>query len=97
MDLAVVVTQLKGLHAGVEGRCNECTESWPCPEYRIADDWERQRADLTRAFRNRTGRELFELRKYACTMCSTKDTGLVCVDCIAEAEGEGEEDGSTND
>ena len=92
MELNVVASQLKGLHAGIEGRCNECTESWPCAEYRLADDWERQRSDLHRAFRNRTGKELFELRKYACTMCSGKDTGLVCADCIAEAGDEENDD-----
>ena len=88
MELTAVATSIKTEHVGVEGRCNCCTEAWPCPDYRLADDWYRQRTDLHRAFRNRTGKELFELRKYACAMCSKKDTGLICVDCIAEAEGE---------
>lgn len=86
MELAAYTKHIKEIHTGVEGRCNECTESYPCLEWRLAEDWQRQRSDLTRAFRNRTGRELFELRKYACAMCSKKDTGLVCAECIAETE-----------
>ena len=88
MELAPYAVTVKTLHHDVDGRCNECTEMHPCLEWRLAEDWQRMRLDLTRAFRNRTGRELFELRKFACAMCSKKDTGLVCAECIAEAEDE---------
>lgn len=95
MELTTHAVDTIELHHDVEGRCNECTEMHPCLEWRLAEDWMRMRHDLTRAFRNRTGRELFELRKYACAMCSKKDTGLVCAECIAEAEEE--TDGSIDD
>ncbi len=88
MELTAHARNTIALHIDVDGRCNECTEMYPCPEWRMAEDWMRMRYDLTRAFRNRTGRELFELRKYACSMCSKKETGLVCAECIAEAEDE---------
>lgn len=88
MELAEHAADVVVIHYGVDGRCNECTEMYPCLEWRLAEDWMRQRSDLSRAFRNRTGREIFELRKYACAMCSKKDTGLVCAECIAEAEDE---------
>lgn len=94
MELATYAAQVIEAHIDVDGRCNECTMMYPCPEWRLAEDWQRQRADLARAFKNRTGRELFELRKYACAMCSKKDTGLVCAECVAEAEEE--TDGSTD-
>ncbi len=90
MQLLEYAAQVRDLHVDVEGRCNECTEMHPCFEWRLAEDWQRMRHDLTRAFRNRTGRELFELRKFACAMCSKKETGLVCMDCIAEATDEDE-------
>ena len=95
-DLAAIATEVLSTHhkSEIVDKC-VCGESFPCDNNRIASDWQRQRDDLTRAFRNRTGNELFTLRKYACAMCSKKDTGLICVDCIAEAEGEA--DGSTDD
>jgi hypothetical protein len=97
-DLAAVVTEVFKAHhkSEIVDKCI-CGDAFPCNISRLALDWQRQRADLTRSFRNRTGQELFTLRKYACAMCSEKDTGLICVDCIAEAEAEGETDGSTND
>ena len=54
--------------------------------YRIASDWLRQHQDLCRAWKNRTGKEVFLVRKFACTLCSEKDTGLICVECIADAQ-----------
>ena len=85
MELSAIVSDIKTTHFAVEGMCNECVLHHPCNEYRLADDWMRMRSDLTRAFRNRTGAELYALRKYACAMCSKKETGLICVDCIEEA------------
>ena len=92
MELTTHAANTVTLHHDVEGRCNECTEMHPCLEWRLAEDWMRMRHDLTRAFRNRTARELFELRKYACAMCSKKETGLVCAECLVEASDEGVED-----
>ncbi len=72
-----------GSHAG----CEYCgSTEWPCIEYRIASDWQRQHQDLCKAWRNRTGKEVFLVRKFACTICSEKDTGLICVECIANAK-----------
>jgi len=56
--------------------------------YRLAEDWLRQHNDLCRAWRNRTGSEIFSVRKFACAVCSEKDTGLVCGECIATAQRE---------
>jgi len=53
---------------------------------RIASDWLRQHQDLCRAWKNRTGKEVFLVRKFACTICSEKDTGLICVECIADID-----------
>ena len=67
--------------------CYDCGAlEWPCPPYRIANDWLRQHNDLCKAWRNRTGKEIFVVRKFACAVCSEKDTGLVCVECIADAQ-----------
>jgi hypothetical protein len=54
--------------------------------YRIASDWLRQHQDLCHAWKNRTGKEVFLVRKFACAICSEKDTGLICVECIADAQ-----------
>jgi hypothetical protein len=53
--------------------------------FRIASDWKRQHLDLCRAWKNRTGKEIFLVRKFACAVCSEKDSGLICVECIADA------------
>jgi hypothetical protein len=57
---------------------------------RIASDWMRQHKDLCNAWKNRTGKEVFLVRKFACAICSEKDTGLICVECIADID-KGEE------
>lgn len=62
------------------------TDSKESDIYRIASDWLRQHKDLCRAWKNRSGKEVFLVRKFACAICSEKDTGLLCVECIAEAQ-----------
>ena len=97
-DLGVLVEQVFTKHVATDGMCDECTHRWPCPDYRIADDWKRQRNDLNRAWKNRSGAELASVSKFICAGCSTKDTGMLCADCIAEtikeeeAHWEGAED-----
>ena len=83
-DLFAIAAQVFKVHVAVDGRCDECTHLWPCPEYRLADDWKRMRSDLIRAWKNRSGAELASVSKFICAGCSTKDTGMLCVDCIAE-------------
>ena len=86
--LTVLVRETLDFHvqAGSGGDwCERCSENWPCAQQRIAADWKRQHEDLCRAWKNRTGKEVFFVRKFACAVCSEKDTGLVCAECIAEA------------
>lgn len=93
-DLGVLIEQVLDMHVAVDGMCNECTHQWPCPEYRIASDWQRQRSDLIRAWKNRTGAELAAVSKFICAGCSTKDTGMLCVKCIDETmKGLAEDEG----
>jgi hypothetical protein len=66
--------------------CKPGCQHADCPEYRIANDWLRQHQDLIRAWKNRTGKEIFLVRKFACAICSEKDTGLICAECIADAQ-----------
>jgi hypothetical protein len=75
-----------------EGQCDQCDPKGKelCPSYRVANDWLRQHNDLCLAWRNRTGKEIFVVRKFACAICSEKDTGLICVECIADVQ-KGEE------
>jgi hypothetical protein len=90
-ELAVLVAQVFAKHVATDGMCDECTHQWPCPEYRIADDWKRIRSDIIRGWKNRTGAELNSVRKYLCAGCCTKDTGLLCEACIEETVKEIEE------
>ncbi len=82
-------TDPSGIHYSGYGKeyegCPECEEAWPCAPYRVANDWLRQHNDLCKAWRNRTGKEIFVVRKFACAVCSEKDSGLICVECIADA------------
>ena len=91
VDLTVLVKSVLELHEpfpdGDPEGCMDCGDlKWPCPQYRIASDWLRQHQDLCRAWKNRTGKEVFLVRKFACAVCSEKDTGLICVECIADAQ-----------
>ncbi len=97
VDLTVLIKQVLEDHFKTSEKedadCSVCDEEWPCTPYRIASDWLRQHQDLCRAWKNRTGKEVFLVRKFACTICSEKDTGLICVECIADAQrGEEMED-----
>ena len=83
-DLSVLVEQVFTAHVAIDGMCDECTHHWPCPEYRLAEDWKRMRKDLVRAWKNRSGVELQLVSKFICAGCSTKDTGMLCVKCIEE-------------
>ena len=83
-DLSVLVEQVFTKHVAIDGMCDECTHHWPCPEYRIADDWKRMRSDLVRAWKNRTASELRLVSKLICAGCSTRDTGMLCAKCIEE-------------
>ena len=74
VDLTVLVKQVLA------------TDSKESDIYRIASDWLRQHQDLCRAWKNRTGKEVFLVRKFACAICSEKDTGLICVECIADVQ-----------
>lgn len=82
-DLTVLVKSVLEDHKEAE---DGCETTWPCTLYRIASDWHRQHQDLCRAWKNRTGKEVFLVRKFACAICSEKDTGLICVECIADAQ-----------
>ena len=95
-DLSSVVDQVFKAHVAIDGMCDECTHRWPCPEYRLAEDWVRMRNDLIRAWKNRTGAELAAVSKYICAGCSTKDTGMLCVSCIEETV-KGVEDATVSD
>jgi hypothetical protein len=92
IDLTVLVKSVLEEHqTGKDNECVNCELEFPCPDYRIASDWQRQHQDLIRAWKNRTGKEVFLVRKFACAICSEKDTGLVCVECIADIDrGAGE-------
>jgi hypothetical protein len=85
-DITVLVNEVLNVHieSVTSGNC-VCGGEFPCPEQRIAADWKRQHEDLCRAWKNRTGKEVFLVRKFACAVCSEKDTGLVCGECIANA------------
>ena len=87
VDIMVLVKSVLETHvkASIVDKC-VCGGEFPCPESRIASDWVRQHQDLTRAWKNRTGQEIFLVRKFACAICSEKDTGLICVECIADAQ-----------
>ncbi len=91
-DITVLVNEVLEDHAAPEDHdhCTVCGVTSPCPEYRIASDWKRQHEDLCRAWKNRTGKEVFLVRKFACAVCSEKDTGLVCAECIAAAAQDGD-------
>ena len=93
VDLTVLVKSVLEDHKETEEGCLAChrnmydeIETWPCPPYRIAADWLRQHRDLCRAWKNRTGKEVFLVRKFACAICSEKDTGLICAECIADVQ-----------
>ncbi len=93
VDLTVLVKSVLEDHKETEDGCLTCktggdysVREWPCAPYRIASDWQRQHQDLCRAWKNRTGKEVFLVRKFACTICSEKDTGLICVECISAAK-----------
>ena len=91
-DLSVLVEQVFTAHVAIDGMCDECTHHWPCPEYRLADDWKRMRTDLIRAWKNRTAAELKLVSKLICAGCSTNDTGMLCEKCCNEmVEGAGNE------
>ena len=92
-DITVLVKSVLEDHKETEDGCLTCktggdysVRKWPCPPHRIASDWLRQHQDLCRAWKNRTGKEVFLVRKFACAICSEKDTGLICVECIADAQ-----------
>ena len=87
VDLTVLVKSVLANHES-EGQCDQCDPAGKmiCPNFRIASDWLRQHQDLCRAWKNRTGKEVFLVRKFACTICSEKDTGLICVECIADVQ-----------
>ncbi len=90
-DITALVNKVLEDHKDSAEGCWACEEptsedyTWPCPPYRIAADWKRQHEDLCRAWKNRTGQEVFLVRKFACAVCSEKDTGLVCAECMAGA------------
>jgi len=84
-DIAVLVKEMLDRHKEETDICDEGSE-WPCPEYRIASDWARQREDLRRTWRNKSFVEVYRNRKLFCCMCSKAETGLVCDDCITEAD-----------
>jgi hypothetical protein len=94
VDITVLVKSVLETHEEKDGGCEMCDVwathqkklEWPCPPYRIASDWLRQHQDLCRAWKNRTGKEVFLVRKFACAICSEKDTGLICAECIADAQ-----------
>ena len=96
-DLGVLIEQVLATHVATDGMCDECTHQWPCPDFRIADDWKRQRSDLIRAWKNRTGAELASVNKYICAGCSEKDTGMLCFDCIKETATMGVDDETITD
>ena len=83
-DLSAIVDEILKEHAPIADMCEDCTHYWPCPEYRLAEDWKRMRGDLVRAWKNRSAAELQLVSKFICAGCSTRDTGLLCADCIAE-------------
>jgi hypothetical protein len=87
-DITVLVNKVLEVHkeSAISGNCVCGSGEFPCPEKRIASDWQRMRQDLCKAWRNRTGKEIFVVRKFACAVCSEKDTGLICVECIADAQ-----------
>ena len=95
-DLSVIVDQVLKEHVAIDGMCDECTHHWPCPEYRMAEDWKRMRSDLVRAWKNRTASELQLVSKFICAGCSTRDTGMLCADCITETI-EGAKDAAASD
>lgn len=95
VDLTVLVKSVLEAHKETEEGCWACENwgelsaegrEWPCDPYRIASDWVRQHQDLCKAWKNRSGKEVFLVRKFACAICSEKDTGLICVECIADAQ-----------
>ncbi len=85
VDLTVLVKSVLETHKN-DADCKPGCQHADCPEYRIASDWQRQHQDLCKAWRNRTGKEIFLVRKFACAICSEKDTGLICVECIADVQ-----------
>ena len=87
-DIAVLVKKILEVHTeGGTGNC-VCGSDWPCPEYRIADDWVRLRSDLSRSWRNKSVKEIKLNSPLFCCMCSGHETGLVCERCIMQADEE---------
>jgi len=93
-DIAVLVKRVLEEHTGSLGNdgdgdvCSEMCGDWPCPEYRIAEDWVRLRSDLSRQWRNKSVEELKLNSPFFCCMCSGRETGLVCERCIEQADEE---------
>ena len=92
-DIAVLIKKTLETHKETAEGCwgcvnEEAPDEWPCGPYRIASDWTRQREDLRRTWRNKSFIEVYTNRKYLCCMCSKAETGLVCDDCISEADEE---------
>jgi hypothetical protein len=99
-DITVLVDEVLKDHIEESYGCSSCDfqapsdvkGEWPCARVRIASDWKRQHQDLCRAWRNRSGQEIFLVRKFACSVCSEKETGLVCDECITEAHKDSHHD-----